>query len=174
MIGQIISHYRVVGRVGSGGMGVVYEAEDIRLKRHVALKFLPENLARDPRALQRFEREAQAASALNHSSICTIYDVEEHEGQPVIVMELLVGESLKERIGKGPIATNELLEIAILTADGLEAAHAKGIVHRDIKPGNIFITDSGRAKILDLVWRKCLQAICRKTNPPTNQSLWKE
>jgi serine/threonine protein kinase/tetratricopeptide (TPR) repeat protein len=149
LIGQIISHYRLIGKLGSGGMGIVYEAEDIRLGRHVALKFLPENLARDQKALQRFEREARAVSSLNHPSICTLYEVEEHDGQPVIVMELLEGESLKDRIRKGPIASDELLALGIQTSEGLEAAHAKGIIHRDIKPGNIFIVGAGRVKILD-------------------------
>jgi len=149
LIGQIISHYRLIGKLGSGGMGVVYEAEDIRLGRRVALKFLPENLARDQKALQRFEREARAVSSLNHPSICTLYEVEEHDSQPVIVMELLEGESLKDRIRKGPISGDELLDIGIQTSEGLEAAHAKGIIHRDIKPGNIFIVGAGRVKILD-------------------------
>ncbi|HEY6369863.1 MAG TPA: protein kinase [Candidatus Sulfotelmatobacter sp.] len=147
--GQIISHYRVLSKLGSGGMGVVYEAEDVRLGRRVALKFLPEALARDPRTLQRFKREARAASSLNHPSICTIYEVEEHDHQPVIVMELLEGKSLKEGIQQGKIATEELLESGIQVADALAAAHAKGIVHRDIKPANLFLVDGGRVKILD-------------------------
>lgn len=148
-IGRTISHYHVIGKLGAGGMGVVYEAEDIRLKRRVALKFLPDNLAHDPTALQRFKREAYAASSLNHASICTIYEVEEHDGQPVIVMELLEGESLKERIRKGPVSTDELLDLGIQTSDALAAAHAKGIIHRDIKPANIFVASSERVKILD-------------------------
>ena len=149
MEGQTISHYRVLSRLGSGGMGVVYEAQDIRLGRRVALKFLPETMAQDETALQRFEREARAASSLNHPGICTIYEVEEHDHQPVIVMELLEGKSLKERIREGPISTDEVLEFGTQAADALEAAHAKGIIHRDIKPGNIFIVSSGRVKILD-------------------------
>ena len=149
LIGQIISHYRLIGKVGSGGMGAVYEAEDIRLGRRVALKFLPENLARDQRALQRFEREARAASSLNHPNICTLYEVEEHDSQPVIVMELLQGESLQDRLRKGPLSGDELVDIGIQTSEGLEAAHTKGIIHRDIKPGNIFIVGAGRVKILD-------------------------
>ena len=156
LICQIVSHYRLIGKLGSGGMGIVYEAEDIRLGRRVALKFLPDNLARDPRTLQRFEREARAASSLNHPNICTLFEVEEHESQPVIVMELLEGESLKERIRKGPIASDELLAIGIQTSEGLEAAHAKGIIHRDIKPGNIFIVGAGRVKILDFGLAKVL------------------
>jgi len=149
MIGQTISHYRIVGKLGSGGMGVVYEAEDIRLGRRVALKFLPENLVRNQRALQRFEREARAASSLNHPNICTIYEVEEHDRQPVIVMELLEGESLKQRIHEGPISTEDLLDFGIQASDALEAAHAKGIIHRDIKPGNIFVIGHSRVKVLD-------------------------
>jgi eukaryotic-like serine/threonine-protein kinase len=147
--GQIISHYRVLSKLGSGGMGVVYEAEDIRLGRRVALKFLPETMVRDPKTLQRFEREARAASSLNHPSICTIYEVEEHDHQPVIVMELLEGKSLKERIQEGNIAAEELLESGIQVSDALAAAHAKGIVHRDIKPANLFLVEGPRVKILD-------------------------
>lgn len=149
MVGQTISHYRILHKLGSGGMGVVYEAEDLRLGRHVALKFLPEALARDRTALQRFEREAHAASALNHPNICTIYEVEEHNQQPVMVMELLDGITLKEKICEGPIPTDEVLDFGIQASDALEAAHAKRIIHRDIKPGNIFIVGGKRVKILD-------------------------
>jgi predicted ATPase/serine/threonine protein kinase len=149
VLGRTISHYRVLGKLGSGGMGVVYEAEDLRLGRRVALKFLPESLAHDERTLQRFEREARVASSLNHPNICTIYEVEEHDHQPVIVMELLEGKSLKERIREGPISIEELLDFGIQASDALEAAHAKGIIHRDIKPGNIFIIGQVRVKILD-------------------------
>jgi serine/threonine protein kinase/tetratricopeptide (TPR) repeat protein len=155
-IGRTISHYRVIRKLGAGGMGVVYEAEDIRLNRRVALKFLPENLTHDPRALQRFKREAYAASSLNHASICTIYEVEEQDGQPVIVMELLEGESLKERIHKGPVSLEELLDLGIQTSDALAAAHAKGIIHRDIKPANIFVASSERVKILDFGLAKAI------------------
>jgi predicted ATPase/serine/threonine protein kinase len=149
LVGQTVAHYKVLRQLGSGGMGVVYEAEDIRLGRRVALKFLPEKLVCDERALRRFEREARAASSLNHPNICTIYEVEEHDHQPVIVMELLEGISLKQRIQQGPIATDELLDFGIQTSEALAAAHAKGIVHRDIKPGNMFIVGRRQMKILD-------------------------
>jgi predicted ATPase/serine/threonine protein kinase len=149
LVGQTVAHYKVLGQLGSGGMGVVYEAEDIRLGRRVALKFLPEKLVCDERVLRRFEREARAASSLNHPNICTIYEVEQHDHQPVIVMELLEGMSLKQRIQEGPISTDELLDFGIQASDALAAAHAKGIIHRDIKPGNMFIVGHGQMKILD-------------------------
>src|ERR1700690_731582 len=171
MIGQTVSHYRILGKLGGGGMGVVYEAEDLKLGRHVALKFIPDNLTGDPKALERFEREARAASQLNHPNICTIHGIEDNNGHPFIVMEKLDGESLKAHIAGHPMAIEEVLDVGVQVAEALVASHAKGIVHRDIKPANIFLTPSHQVKVLDFGLAKLVNNVGTEDDAGADNSL---
>ena len=171
MIGQQVSHYRILGKLGGGGMGIVYEAEDLKLGRHVALKFIPENLAGDPKSLERFTREARAASQLNHPNICTIHGIEDNNGHPFIVMEKLDGESLKQHIAGHAMEVDKVLDVGVQVADALVASHSKNIVHRDIKPANIFLTPSGQVKVLDFGLAKLVHNLGTEDDAGADNSL---
>ena len=171
MIGQQVSHYRILGKLGGGGMGVVYDAEDLKLGRHVALKFIPENLAGDPKSLERFTREARAASLLNHPNICTIHGIEDNNGHPFIVMEKLEGDSLKQKIAGQAMDIDKVLDIGVQVADALAASHAKNLVHRDIKPANIFITPTGQVKVLDFGLAKIVHHLGTEDDAGADNSL---
>ena len=171
MIGQQVSHYRILGKLGGGGMGIVYEAEDLKLGRHVALKFIPENLAGDPKSLERFTREARAASQLNHPNICTIHGIEDNNGHPFIVMEKLDGESLKQHISGHAMEVDKVLDVGVQVADALVASHSKNIVHRDIKPANIFLTPSGQVKVLDFGLAKLVHNLGTEDDAGADNSL---